>query len=46
MLVELFFFFFSFKGQKMYVVICLFLRVSTLDHVEKGKGERRKGNGK
>lgn len=45
MLVELFF---LFKGQKMYVVICLFLRVSTLDHVEKGKGkgerEKRKGN--
>lgn len=32
----------------MYGVICLFLRVSTLDHVErekgKGKGERERGN--
>lgn len=32
----------------MYGVICLFLRVSTLDHVEreKGKGKRGKGKGK
>lgn len=34
----------------MYGVICLFLRVSTLDLVEKekgkGKGERGKGKGK
>lgn len=34
MLVELFFFI---QRAKMYVVICLFLRVSTLDHVERGK---------
>lgn len=45
MLVELFF---SIQRAKMYGVICLFLRVSTLDHVErekgKGKGERETGN--
>lgn len=36
MLVELFFFI---QRAKIYVVICLFLRVSTLDHVKKGKGK-------
>lgn len=38
MLVELFFI----QRAKMYVVICLFLRVSTLDHVERGKGNEMK----